>query len=162
MVALRQKLVEEAYEALDAHGGDESIGELADVQEVVRAVCKALQIPFENVEAERERACPARWVRSGVMLKKTSTPHSLSPEASSRDRLDLQDGSRLVERPAISRPEEIPTSSPYRRPDLRTVGDQPEELFTFETELSGTAEKLVKLTTKFVMPIDREAPDDSH
>jgi len=154
LVALRQKLVEEAYEALDARAGDDLVAELADVQEVVRAICNALQIPFSQVEEEREEKRVGKGgFDRGVMLRTTSTPHSLSSgESASR----LADDSSNFQPLPLLRPEEIPTSSPYRRPDLRTVGDQPEKIFTFETELNRTVDRQVKHTTTFAMPVDGE------
>jgi predicted house-cleaning noncanonical NTP pyrophosphatase (MazG superfamily) len=51
--ALRQKLVEEAFEVLDAKSED-LIGELADVQEVMKALGRALGVSATDIELERE------------------------------------------------------------------------------------------------------------
>jgi predicted house-cleaning noncanonical NTP pyrophosphatase (MazG superfamily) len=158
LAALRQKLVEEAYEALDARGGGEIVAELADVQEVVRAISHALQIPFSQVEEEREdKRLKKGGFERGVMLTTTSTPYSLSREETEAKPTTLEGDPGGIPQPTVLRPEEIPTNPPYRKPDLRTAGDKPEKLFTFETELSRTTDRLTKQTTTFVMPVDRES-----
>jgi predicted house-cleaning noncanonical NTP pyrophosphatase (MazG superfamily) len=155
VAALKQKIVEEAYEALDARGGDELLGELADVQEVVRALCDALAIPVSQVDEERENKRLKRGgFKRGLMLKKTSTPHTLSADEETLTDLTLRDESADLAPAPIERPEEIPINSPYRRPDLRTVGELTEKLFTFETELSRTTDRAIRHNTRFVMPID--------
>ena len=52
MTGLRQKLVEEAFEALDAKSGEDLIGELANVAEVIRGLCKALNVSPSRLELE--------------------------------------------------------------------------------------------------------------
>jgi len=154
LVALKQKLVEEAFEALDARGGNELVGELADVQEVIRAVCKALGVPLSLLESERDQKRSNKGgFDNGMMLKRTSTPHTLS---SSPLILELQDVQRGSPREAVSRPDEIPAKPLHRRPDLRTVGTQPEKLFTFETELARTDSRAIKQATGFAFPTDAE------
>lgn len=156
VVALKQKLVEEGYEALDAKSGDELIGELADLEEVVRALCDVLGIPLSQVDEERENKGSKRGgFRRGLMLRKTSTPHTLSTdEGTSSGSLDLRDESGELQPPPIQRPEEIPTSAPYRKPDLRTIGQVPEKIFAFEAELSRTTDRPIKHTTKFLLPTE--------
>ena len=156
VAALKQKLVEEAYEALDSRSGDELLAELADVQEVVRAICDALGIPQSQVDEERENKRTKRGgFKRGLMLKKTSTPHTLSAEEGVLSALSLHDESGDLQPSAIQRPEEIPSSLPYRKPDLRTVGELPEKLFTFEAELSRTTERTIRHNTNFLMPLER-------
>jgi len=156
VAALKQKLVEEAYEALDARSGDELLGELADVQEVVRGLCDALGIPLSQVEEEREdKRAKSGGFKHGLMLKKTSTPHTLSAEEGILSALSLRDESGELQPSAIQRPEELPSSVPYRKPDLRAVGELAEKLFTFEAELSRATERTIRHNTKFVMPMER-------
>jgi len=50
---LRQKLVEEALEALDVKSGDDLVGELADVEEVIAGLRSALRLNSEQIETER-------------------------------------------------------------------------------------------------------------
>lgn len=158
VTALKQKLVEEAYEAVDSRSGDEMLGELADMQEVIQALCDVLAIPLSQLENERESKHTKRGgFKRGLMLTKTSTPHTLTPEESMAPAMSLQDDSDLPRPLAILRPEGIPSASPYRRPDLRTVGERPEKLFTFETDLSRSTERTVKHTTRFIMPLEETA-----
>jgi predicted house-cleaning noncanonical NTP pyrophosphatase (MazG superfamily) len=153
LTALRQKLVEESFEALDAKSGDELIGELADVQEVIGGICKALQIPLSKVEAERiEKQKRRGGFEKGIMLTRTSTPHSLAPEKEA-DSTTLMFSSESQE-DTIDRPLQIPRNRPYSRPDLRSNDQQPEGILTFEAEMNriGTTE----YSTVFEIPIDRE------
>lgn len=126
--------MEESFEALDAESG-ELIGELADVQEVIAGICEALQIPVDQVEAERADKHKRRGgFEEGIMLTETSTPHSLPPEKQPSDQNRALSSDECED--AIERPSEIPSSRPYSRPDLRSVDRQPEGLLTFETELN--------------------------
>ena len=148
--ALRQKLVEEAYEVLDAKGGHEVIGELADVQEVVRAMCDALGVSLTEVEKEREakRAEKGSFAR-GLMLTKTSMPGSLSRESSAEDE-KLPGWESAIGGVVVTRVDELPARPPYRRPDLRTVTEQPEKLVAFEVELNRALPQ--RQVTRFTMP----------
>jgi predicted house-cleaning noncanonical NTP pyrophosphatase (MazG superfamily) len=152
LAALLRKLVEESFEALDAKSG-ELIGELADVQEVIVGICEALQIPLKQVEAERiEKRKRRGGLKGGVMLKRTSTPHSLPVEKTPEYGGPVLSAGQQED--VIERPDGIPSGRPYSRPDLRNVDRQPEGLLTFEADLNriGNAE----YSTTFEMPIDRE------
>jgi predicted house-cleaning noncanonical NTP pyrophosphatase (MazG superfamily) len=52
---LKEKLIEEAHEVLEATQSQDLQIELADVLEVVIALCRALNISFEEVMEEREK-----------------------------------------------------------------------------------------------------------
>src|SRR6185312_8644578 len=52
--ALLQKLVEEVFEAQDSKSGEELIGEIADVEEVIRGVCLALDLDKTEIELARK------------------------------------------------------------------------------------------------------------
>lgn len=163
LTALRQKLVEEAIEALDAPAGGELVGELADVQEVLNAIIKALKISRTQVESERIEKLKRRGAfNKGFMLTRTSTPHSLS--ASNPGLLGIKSTvvKGLSAKKLILEPADIPSSSPYRRPDLRNVDRQPEKLFTFETELNRIAagEDSARESISFSIPIDEESSRD--
>jgi predicted house-cleaning noncanonical NTP pyrophosphatase (MazG superfamily) len=152
LAALRQKLVEESYEALDARAGDDLIGELADIQEVMQAIRDSLQVPSEQLDAEREEKRKRRGgFRRGLMLKKTSTPHTLAKKPISEGNPSLS-AKALPEVSVIDQPALLPANRPYRRPDRRNVDYQPEALLTFETELSklGTT----KQSAVFEIPIN--------
>lgn len=156
VTALRQKLVEESFEALDAKSGDEIISELADVEEVIRALCQALKVPATQLEAEREEKLKRRGgFEKGLMLIKTATPHSIQqqpPIISDSPALALK--SQQTPEPVISQVTDLPTKPMYRRPDLRHINQLIEKLFTFETETNRIGE--VKETLTFSIPIDKE------
>ena len=152
MLALRQKLVEESFEALDAKAGEDLIGELADVDEVIHAFAQALQLRKGRIEAERKDKERRRGgLKSGFMLKKTATPHSL-PKRSAASEIDFGGTGEGLLRTVISEPRDIPTTPAYRRPDRRQVDQQPEKILTFETEVNKLGEP--NETVKFSMPVN--------
>jgi predicted house-cleaning noncanonical NTP pyrophosphatase (MazG superfamily) len=154
LVALRQKLVKESFEALDAKTGEELLSELADVQEVIKSICASLQVPPQQIDAEQEEKRKRRGgFDRGIILKNTSTPHSLAWKPPEADYLSLPTGGGN-DTALIEYAREIPTNRPYSRPDLRNVHQRPEALLSFETELNriGTAEQ----STVFDIPIDAD------
>lgn len=132
--ALRQKLVEEAFEALDAKSFDELIGELADVQEVIDGICEALPASKEQVNSEQAEKRERRGgFKRGFMLEKTATPHTLSAKNVDRptDALVSQDDIERV----IDSPKYLPEARIWSRPDVRTLDDGQENLLSFESEI---------------------------
>lgn len=132
--ALRQKLVEEAFEALDAKSFDELIGELADVQEVIDGICEALPASKEQVNAEQADKHERRGgFKRGFMLEKTATPHTLSAKSVDRppNALVSQDDIERV----IDSPKHLPEARMWSRPDARTLDDGQENLLSFESEI---------------------------
>lgn len=158
LAALKQKLVEEAFEALDARSGAELLAELADVQEVVQSLCSALQISLSQLESERQEKARTRGgFEQGVMLRRTSTPHSLSRGTTVQHDGGLVDEEGAAQRPTVVlRAEEIPTSATLRRPDLRTIGELTEKLFAFDAELTRTSDRPTRNSTAFELPIGRD------
>ncbi len=143
---------------LDVKSGGELIGELADLQEVVRALCRILNVSAADIEVEREEKEKRRGgFEKGLMLIKTTTPHSIqkhsTPDLPTLD-LKTQQYSEAV----ISDVEGLPAKSLYRRPDLRQVNQQLEKLFTFETEINRIGE--IKETLDFSMPMDNQQNRD--
>ena len=160
LTALRRKLVEEALEALDANAGGELVGELADVQEVLNAIVKALALDRAQLEIERTEKRKRRGgFDQGIMLTRTTTPHSLSAPPPSVKESKLALNGKGPAMALILEPSAIPSPTPYRRPDLRNVGQHPEKLFAFEAELNrlvsgkGTAKESIT----FSIPIDDES-----
>jgi predicted house-cleaning noncanonical NTP pyrophosphatase (MazG superfamily) len=155
--ALCQKLVEEALEALDTKSGDDLIGELADIEEVISGLLSALkigkkQINRELVDKERRRG----GFLHGYMLIKTSTPHSLQkPPNLASATLGLADKPRKL---VISNPADIPATPTYRRPDLRQIEEDVEKLFVFETEIKRGTNLLE--TVNFTLPIHGAGPKE--
>ena len=154
ITALRRKLVEEALEALDAKPGEDLVGELADVEEVLRALSTALGITREHLDKERKSKNKRRGgFEQGYMLIKTATPHSLQKRSA--------DGpfmlTALPTNQTISTTSALPTKPLYRRPDLRNVNQQAEKLFTFETELNQIGS--VSASAMFKMPVGEDVHD---
>jgi len=151
---LRQKLVEEALEALDVKSGDDLVGELADVEEVIAGLRTALRLSKEQIETERLEKRKRRGAfRRGYMLTKTSTPHSLEKEVTTEPMLDLTPNKSKGR--VISNPADIPSTPIYRRPDLRQLEQELEKLFVFETEMKRTTN--LTETVNFTLPTDRGA-----
>jgi predicted house-cleaning noncanonical NTP pyrophosphatase (MazG superfamily) len=152
IVALRQKLVEEAFEALDAASGEELLGEIADVQEVLLALASALDIDSRSLEQERLRKKKKRGgFDAGLMLVKTAAPQSVGRRStdSALGGADVPPDQNMV---IASDPLTLPTRGNYRRPDLRTVEDGTvEKLFAFKTDVV-TLDKFEQRLT-FEMPV---------
>jgi predicted house-cleaning noncanonical NTP pyrophosphatase (MazG superfamily) len=152
--ALRQKLVEEAFEVLDAKTGPELISELADLQEVVRALCRELDISVPDIEEEREEKEHLRGgFEKGLMLIKTATPHSIQKQPSTPISPSLGLTQYPIE-PVIEDTANLPAKHLYRRPDLRKINKLHEKLFTFEIEVNKIGE--IKETLDFSMPVDNQ------
>lgn len=155
VTALRQKLVEETFEALDAKSGEELIGELADVEEVVRALCGALHLTPDQVESERQEKLQRRGgFVAGLMLTRTATPHSVQKQSTAPDPPSLELKVQQPPEPVISDETDLPARPLYRRPDLRQVEQQLEKLFTFATEINRIGD--VKATLNFSMPLGHQ------
>jgi hypothetical protein len=84
------------------------------------------------------------------MLKKTSTPYSLSRPVSD-DLSPSFPSSDISSVEVIERTKAIPANRPYSRPDLRNVGREQEALLTFETQLSRISSET--RSTAFEMPV---------
>jgi predicted house-cleaning noncanonical NTP pyrophosphatase (MazG superfamily) len=158
--ALQQKLVEEAFEAKDARSIDELIGELADIQEVIKGLIDTLKVSEDEIKRVQEKKRQKRGGFSkGTMLLQTASPHSIQRQREpQKPTLNLTPQSS--DQRVISDPDEIPFKRPYRRPDLRQVAEQLEKMFTFETELNAIGnrrlEAPLKQTLSFSLPIGDE------
>jgi len=153
LAGLRQKLVEEALETLDAKGGEEIVAELADMHEVLNAIIATLEIDNKMVELERKEKRRRRGgFDGGFMLRKTTSPHSLSGPVTSPGDPNLSILPKMELSQVIANPREIPTAGSYRRPDLRRVGQQTEKLFTFETEVNRVGK--ATQTIAFDLPLE--------
>ncbi len=158
VTALQQKLVEESFEALDATSGHDLIGELADIIEVVRGLCIALNVDVVDVEAEREKKEENKGgFEKGIMLIKTVTPHSIQKQQVAPNHPTLELKQQFSE-PIISDASNLPAKPMYRRPDLRKVGQESEKLFTFEVEANKIEE--VKEALNFLMPIRGQSEEN--
>jgi predicted house-cleaning noncanonical NTP pyrophosphatase (MazG superfamily) len=134
VIALRRKLLEEALEALDASTGTDLVAELADVQEVVKAIAKAIQVSPQQLEEERLRKLKKRGgFEEAYMLLRTASPHSLGKAPSPEF---LIAASESVPVRTISDPADVPQKAVYKKPDHRNLSHSTEELLVVETELS--------------------------
>jgi predicted house-cleaning noncanonical NTP pyrophosphatase (MazG superfamily) len=152
ITALRQKLVEEAFEALDAKSGDDLVGELADVSEVIDALCGALKVTRPHLNTvQKEKRQKRGGFEAGVMLARTTAPRSIRQPTSDSPEAELELQAEVPETPVIADPADLPTKPFYRRPDLRQVDQQPEKLFQFATEANKLGD--VRASLHFSLPI---------
>jgi predicted house-cleaning noncanonical NTP pyrophosphatase (MazG superfamily) len=158
IAALRRKLVEEAYEALDAPSGGELIGELADVLEVIRAISQHLHVTPAELHAERVEKYKKRGgFRDGLMLKTTATQHSLRPSKGGQRLPGLDALLPNHGREIITAVADLPNTGFYRRPDLRQLDQTTvEKLLTFETSAAELpSSKPISQTFSFTLPVEQ-------
>ena len=152
ITALRQKLVEEAFEALDARSGEDLVGELADVSEVIDVLCGALKISGAHLKAvQKEKRQRRGGFERGIMLARTTTPHSIHQSVSNLTEGELQFVADTTPSQVIEHSSDLPAAPLYRRPDLRQVEQQLEKLFAFATETNKLGN--LKATLDFTLPI---------
>lgn len=82
ITALRRKLIEEAFEVLDAKSVGQITEELADLREVVLALTSRLEIPEEEIENVREEKLKSRggFYKSLMLTRTVLTPPLKMPE----------------------------------------------------------------------------------
>jgi predicted house-cleaning noncanonical NTP pyrophosphatase (MazG superfamily) len=135
LTALCQKLVEEAFEALDAKSFDELIGELADVQEVIDGICDALQVSKEQVNVEQHDKYERRGgFKRGFMLEKTATPHTLpirSENQLAEALVPQNDADRVIDNA-----KRLPEARIWSKPDSRILEVGQEHILSFESEIT--------------------------
>lgn len=74
--ALREKLVEEAFEVLDADDSDSVVEEIADLKEVVDAIVKSLNVSWDEVERVQDnKRKKIGGFENGVVLLNTKNPN---------------------------------------------------------------------------------------
>jgi predicted house-cleaning noncanonical NTP pyrophosphatase (MazG superfamily) len=148
ILALKRKLVEEAFEALDTNSGAALLEELADIVEVVRAVAIELGVSHAQVETVRKSKARKRGAfREGMMLVSTHSPGSLARRKTG------DPGSFLIPDKSprvISDPSQLPVRPLRRRPDLRqTSAGEREKLLALDFELPGLREAREELDLGF-------------
>lgn len=73
--ALREKLIEESFEVLDAVDQDSILGELADVNEVIDGILSQLGLGRDSLQAKQEKKCKkAGGFKNGIVLLETKNP----------------------------------------------------------------------------------------
>jgi predicted house-cleaning noncanonical NTP pyrophosphatase (MazG superfamily) len=161
-LALKRKLVEEALEVLDAAEPDAVRGELADVMEVVFAIMRHVGLRAGDIDSARARKNKQRGAfDKGLMLVKTSTPHSLATTdslqitqelpATSESGGDHEGGwAGLASVPSAHVPVSSQTRLPVK-PDLRAVAGGLEKLVSFAVDVSSL--QRVRGLTTFIFPV---------
>jgi predicted house-cleaning noncanonical NTP pyrophosphatase (MazG superfamily) len=120
--ALKRKLVEESFEAVDARTADDIGDEIADVLEVIDSLIAALGFTEKDIEARKERKRQKRGgFEQSLMLVRTSLPSAMSGELESKER---------DQRRMISRIEELPRADEDFHVDRRidSVGTEERQL----------------------------------
>lgn len=101
--ALKRKIVEEVYEVVDARAADAIVEEIADVQEAINGLLKALGVDHREVTKVQESKKRKRGgFEDGTMLVRTTMPHPLLEEA--------QVEGIIPQLRVISRLEELPST----------------------------------------------------
>jgi len=137
--ALREKLVEEAFEALDATSQDSIIEELADVQEVISAVVKQLGVARPDVaRRQKTKRSKSGGFEEGYILVDTNNP-ALDSEVQGNATLPLSlgDGGGKHEKRVV---EQVPSQT--NAPILARWGDKREH--------RSASEQILKLVVTLV------------
>ncbi|MYZ45189.1 nucleoside triphosphate pyrophosphohydrolase [Schauerella aestuarii] len=153
--ALKQKLVEEAFEALDATSANDLLGELADVQEVLFALAQSLGIDGATLDQERQSKKRKRGgFDAGVMLLKTAASSSFTKRQMNGHSDDLLFAATEVDLASASASSRPVNSSTYRRPDFRNLTTSREKYLTFATSLQALAG--LRMEFSFDAPVPKE------
>lgn len=96
--ALREKLVEEAVEVLDATDHDSILSEIADVLEVIDGLIEHLEVDKADIEHKKQlKLDKAGGFKNGIILLKTSNPSpSSNPERDPNFNLELNLAPQLM------------------------------------------------------------------
>ncbi len=129
--ALREKLVEEAIEVLDAKNYDSVLDELADVYEVIDGIVHHLGAGFGEISARKEKKKKkVGGFAEGLVLVETSNPSPSSVEDSPNLSLPLDEPNAELLLSHTTQPELL-----KRRTDTRIHLAAEELLLTFELPL---------------------------
>lgn len=109
VAALRRKLVEEAFEVLDAKSNDQITEELADLREVSLSIMAELGIAESNVEAVRRQKIKKRGgFKEGVMLGRTAISPPIVAQVAQADLFPLETG-QVIQR-TVTRAIDLPST----------------------------------------------------
>ncbi len=147
--ALKEKLVEEALEVVDASDSDSIVEELADLLEVVEGVESVLGIDRATVERVRRRKRDARGGFSqGLMLLQTRL--TALPEEGLE--------SKVEDLPIISSVRQIPKHDSVVNIDKRKVGVGAERIIRWSMPVSSPEFSLVRPVFDLETPIGQSHP----
>lgn len=115
ILALRRKLVEEAFEVVDAPTTMQIAEELADLREVMIALASRLSISEEEIESARLKKAKNRGAfADGLMLSKTSLASSFSSVEYDRLKIEFSKHERT-----LSLPSDLPSTASEIHSDKR-------------------------------------------
>ncbi|OWT56198.1 nucleoside triphosphate pyrophosphohydrolase [Candidimonas nitroreducens] len=100
LLALREKLVEEAIEALDARGHDKLLEELSDVEEVIDGILRQLKISRTELNRLKKRkSIQSGGFENGIVLVATANPSRIGLFAESGNL--FEDDSAAITAPSL-------------------------------------------------------------
>ncbi|WP_186288425.1 nucleoside triphosphate pyrophosphohydrolase [Burkholderia gladioli] len=98
--ALREKLVEEAIEALDARGHDKLLEELADVEEVIDGILRQLKISRTELNRlKKQKHAQSGGFEEGLVLVATANPSRIGQPTESGNL--FEDNSTAIAAPSL-------------------------------------------------------------
>ncbi len=144
--ALKAKLIEEAYEALDASSTSETVAELADILEVVHAIASHLGVGIKAVQLEKKQKRLKRGgFDQGKVLLETANPQSLNPALA----IEVADPTK---KQTITLTETLPLDGLRRPGHTRMVLDA--QTHQDERERDAGKEKLLEIEVPAVLNRD--------
>lgn len=148
--ALKSKLIEEAFEVVDASNVDSIVEELADVMEVVSGIARVLDVDKAAIELARKRKFAHRGgFDRGLMLQTTT----LSAEPTSAE---LQ--AKVEDLPLITAVQNLPKVEEKANFDRRLVRGVAERLVTFTVPLRDGTYGLNRPSFDLETPIGDQHP----
>lgn len=100
ITSLKRKVVEEAYEVLQAETADDMADELADLAEVMESLVRTLRLSMKDI-ADRQAIKKAKrgGFEKGLMLAKTSLPAPIRSEIDAEEGAQVKKLSDVIELP---------------------------------------------------------------
>lgn len=151
IAALKRKLIEEAFEVLDARTNDDIAEEIADVREVIDALMSRLEISESNVEGRRKRKLKTRGAfNDALMLTKTAVAAPLEfKEIQKNEGLDKNLVSRTIQK-EIEMPRNFSDTHIDKRVDAAGIHER-----QFTISIPAHAEGYQTTRSAFNLPTQR-------
>lgn len=136
---LREKLIEESYEALDASDHNSIIEELADVEEVIEGILKHLKVNRRELkERQKLKRAKAGGFDQGFVLLETNNPSpTRTPEPSDTLSLDFAATTPTENQSSEQAPYTPPSALIAKWSDRREHGSANERLINLVVSLVG-------------------------
>ena len=159
--SLKRKLVEEAYEVLDASSSIQITRELADLSEVISALSKRLGITEQHIQEERVSKSSKRGgFDDGVMLLATESPTPFQLDASNGLAFTPDDSHSLPPiKNTISETSRLPEPVVEFNVDTRRHADRANEkqiIFKVPAYSADIAKRSVQLSTGTTVSISAD------